>query len=96
MGKPYSLDLRERIIGFDGVPANGLGHHVLAQSSRIDFLAGGFELIQYLQHKLPRIGAPHKRRQRVQEEGSLAKLTQAHAQTRQCRQLLADKMRVAR
>ena len=42
----FQFPSRERVVGFDGVPANSFGNGLLAQAQRVDFLADCFQLVR--------------------------------------------------
>ena len=46
------LGAGQRIVGFDGVPADGFGNGVFAQPQGVHFRPGGFEFVHEFQDKL--------------------------------------------
>ncbi len=86
----------ERVIRLHGVAANGLGHGMFAQPHTVDLLPHGFEFVHEIHYEPTRVGHLHEWWQCVEEECLLTEFAQANAQPCQCRQLLAQKLRVAR
>jgi hypothetical protein len=86
----------QRVVGLDGVAADGLGDDVFAQTQGVDACPAA--LSSSTNSKMNRRGwlPLTKGRQRVQQKGPLAKFAQADAQPGQRGQLFAQELRVAR
>ena len=76
----FEFRAAQRVVGFDGVAANGFGYGMLAQSQGIDLLPGGLQLIDQPQNKAARIGRFHKWRQGIEQERALTEFIQAPIQ----------------
>ena len=92
----FQFPAGQRVVGLDRVTADGLSDGLLAKARGIDLVARGFELVQQLQNEAARIGGLDERRQRIQQEGSLAKFAQADAKASKRAQLLFQEHGVAR
>ena len=84
------------IIRFDGMAADGLGHGVFTEAHGVDFLAGGFEVVDEFEDEAARFGDFDKGRQRIEEESAFAKFAEAHAKARERGKNFAEEMGVAR
>ena len=77
----------ERIVGFDGVAADGFGDHVFAQAPCVYVLARGFECVDQLDDETAGVGNFDERRKGIKEEGAFAEFAQADAEALEGRNL---------
>ena len=73
------LLLPQRVVGLHRVAADGLDDYILAKPQSIHPFTGCLQLVHQLEDELPRVRRLDERRQRVEQEGSLAELAQPHA-----------------
>ena len=85
----------ERVVGFDGMTANGFRNDMLSESGRIDLLSGRLELVHQFNYKPAGIGYLHKGRQRIQQKCAVAKLTQTDPEPGKHEQLLSQEDGIA-
>jgi hypothetical protein len=85
----------ERVVGFDGVTANGLGDGMFAQAQRIHVMASGFQFIDEFEHKFARVGDFDEWRQGVEEEGAFAEFRETNAEAAEGGELFANESGIA-
>ena len=92
----FQLRAAERVVGFHGVAADGLGHGVFAEPRKVHLAAGGAQLVHQIKHEAARVRHFDERRQRIEQEGAFAKFIQADSEFGQRGKLFAQKLGVAR
>jgi hypothetical protein len=92
--KAFEFGAAQRIVGFDGVTANGFGDHVFAEAPGVYVLAGGFQSVDQFDDESARVGNFDEGRQRIEQEGALAKFAEADAETLQGWKLDFEELRL--